>query len=387
MSDVNTQANATGKKFADYLPSATFRFFRRLKNNRLLLVAFLAILGAVMYWGLVASDRYVSEAHIVVDRTDIQSSTAVDFRSMISGIGGHQDLFLLRDHLRSVDMLQKLQSSLDLRSHYSDRSRDILSRLWSVNATQESFHEHFLARTSIEVDELVGVLVIRAQAYDAATAQKIAKTLILEGELFLNGMAHQLAREQVVFLEQQVAQSNKKNMVARNALLAYQNSTGMISPISQAETLAAIAARLEGQITDLQARRTGMLGYLSPDAPDVAQLNLQINALQSQMATEKKRLASAGGMTLNRNIEEFQRLEVEAAFAQDVYRTSLVALERGRFESVRMLKKLSILQAPSLSQYPVEPRRLYNIVVFIIGVFGALGIFSLIITIVRDHQD
>ncbi|MES2944307.1 MAG: chain-length determining protein, partial [Pseudomonadota bacterium] len=323
MNEVNTTGNGTGKKIASYLPSPASGFLRRLKNNKLLLAAFLAIVGAIMYWGLIASDRYVSEAHIVVDRTDIQSSATVDFSSLISGGRGHQDMFLLRDHLRSVDMLQKLQASLDLRSHYSDRQRDILSRLWSADASQESFHGHFLSRTSIEVDELAGVLVIKAQAYDAATAQKIAKSLISEGELFLNGMAHQLAREQVIFLEQQVAQSNAKNMAARKSLVAYQNSTGMISPVSQAEALTSITSRFEGQISDLQARRTGMLGYLSATAPDVAQLNLQISALESQLATEKKRLASPTGMTLNRNIEEFQRLEAEAlqiAGAADVPR-------------------------------------------------------------------
>lgn len=389
MNEANTTgANASGKKNANYLPSPVAEFLRRLKNNRLLLATFLAIVGAILYWGLIASDRYVSEAHVVVDRTDIQSSSAaMDFSSLISGGRGHQDMFLLRDHLRSVDMLQKLQASLDLRGHYSDGQRDILSRLWSADASQESLHAYFLTRISIEVDELAGVLVIKAQAYDAATAQKIAKSLISEGELFLNSMAHQLAREQVVFLEQQVAQSNAKSMAARKALIAYQNSTGMISPVSQAESLNSIASRLEGQISDLQARRTGMLGYLSSTAPDVAQLNLQISALESQLATEKKRLASPTGMTLNRNIEEFQRLESEALFAQDVYKTSLVALERGRVESVRMLKKLSVLQTPTLSQYAIEPRRLYNILIFTIGVLGALGIFSLLITIVRDHQD
>jgi capsular polysaccharide transport system permease protein len=361
--------------------------WQKVADYKMLFIAFCVMVVATVYWGLIASDRYVSEAHVVVDKTDFQSSNTVDLGSLITGGRSHQDMFLLRDHLRSVDMLKKLESRLSLRKHYSNKDRDILSRLWFADASQEILYQHYLNRTSIEVDDQAGVLVIRAQAYDANTARQIAATLIEEGEAFLNNMAQQLAREQVIFLEQQVAQSNVRANTARRTLINYQNSTGMISPVSQAESLAAIAARLEGQISDLKARRTGMLGYLSPSAPDVAQLSLQIGALEGQMAAERKRLASPAGGTLNRSIEEFQRLESEVAFAQDVYRTALVGLERGRVEAVRMLKKLSVLQTPTLPEYPVEPRRIYNIMVFLIGLLSMLGVVSLLTTIIRDHQD
>ncbi|WP_232291601.1 chain-length determining protein [Polaromonas sp. JS666] len=387
MSEVPSDVGLGPQNFFSRLPSLAWSGWKRSSGRRSLLAALLVFLVAAFYWGLIASDRYISEAHVVVDKTDLQSSTTVDFSSLITGGRNNHDLLLLRDHLRSVDMLNKLHGRLNLRAHYSDRQRDPLSRLWSADASQERFYQHYLSRTSIEMDDQAGVLVIRAQAYDAATAQKIAAALMQEGEAFLNNMAHQLAREQVIFLEQQVAQSSQRAVVSRRALINYQNSTGMISPASKAESLTAIAARFEGQISDLKARRAGMLGYLSPDAPDVAQINLQIAALERQAALDQGRLASPAGNTLNRNIEEFQRLEAEVAFAQDVYRTSLVALERGRLEAVRMLKKLSILQSPTLAEYPVEPQRIYNILIVAIGLLMLLGISSLFIAIIRDHQD
>jgi capsular polysaccharide transport system permease protein len=361
--------------------------WKRYSRRPGLLIAAIVFLAAALYWGLIASDRYVSEAHVVVDKTDMQTGTAVDFSSLISGGRSNQDLQLLRDHLRSVDMLGKLQKRLDLRAHYSDWHKDPLSRLWSSNTSQENLHEHYLARTSIEIDDQAGVLVIKAQAYDAETARKIGQALIEEGEAFLNNMAHQLAREQVNFLEQQVAQSNRKALETRQALLAYQNRTGMLSPAAKAESLAAITARFEGQISELKARRAGMLGYLSPDAPDVAQINLQIAALERQAEADQGRLASPKGNTLNRTVEEYQRLETEAGFAQDVYRTSLVALEKGRVETLRMLKKVSILQTPTLPQYAAEPRRIYNILISAIALLMLLGIVSLFLAIIRDHQD
>lgn len=358
-----------------------------LRRHPIPAVTLLLILLASIYWGLVASDRYVSEAHLVVDRTDLQSSQTMDFASLVTGGQSNRDLLLLRDHLRSVDMLKRLDVRLKLREHYSDTRRDLASRMWFRDASQEFFHEHFLNRTSIEIDERSGVLRIRAQAYEAPVARSVAVALLEEGEAFMNEMGHRLARDQVAFIEDQVAKSGERALKARRALLDYQNASGLISPQAKAESLAAITSRLDGQISEFKARRAAMLGYLSPQAPDVAQLDLQINAMEKQLALEQGRLASPKGGALNRQVEEYQRLEQEATFTQDVYRTSLVALEKGRIEAGRTLKKLSVLQTPTLAEYPLEPRRIYNIVVFALTLLALAGITHLLTAIVRDHQD
>jgi len=51
---------------------------------------------------------------------------------------------------------------------------------------------------------------------------------------------------------------------------------------------------------------------------------------------------------------------MDAGFAEDVYKTALVALENGRIEATRTLKKVSVLQRPTVPQYPLEPRRIYK---------------------------
>ena len=351
--------------------------------------ACLLILLAAIYWCVIASDRYVSEAHVVIDRTDLNLGQGVDLGNLITGSGGRNqsDMLLLRDHLRSADMLNKLQARLDLRKHYSNKSHDVLSRMWSATVAQEFFLRYYLRRVSIEMDDAAGVLRIRAQAFDAAMAQAISKTLLEEGEAFMNEMSHRLAREQVGFLELQVADSSERALQARRALLAYQNKTGLISPAAKADSLMAITARQEAQIAELKARRGAMLGYLSPQAPDVAQLDLQIGALERQMAEDQKRLTAPQGGMLNSRVEEYQRLELQSTFSQDMYRTSLLALERGRLEVGRTLKKISILQSPSLPEYPLEPERLYNLLVFALAVLALGGIAHLLAAIVRDHRD
>ncbi len=359
----------------------------RILHRHSFYIAGVVILAAAVYWGIFASDRYVSEAHIVVDRTDFGAGSTMDFAALLTGGRNSQDLMLLREHMLSVDLRLNLDARLNLRAHYSDRKNDLLSRMWFEDASLEIFHRHYLSRVTIEKDDLSGVLRVGAQGYTPETAHAIATLLVAEGEKFMNEMGHRIARDQVVFLENQVAEMSGRLLETRQAVLAFQNSKGIVSPQGQVESLAAIVSRLEGQLIELKSRREAMLGYLSPKAPDVAQVNIQIAALEKQIASENARLASAEGRTLNRTLEEYQRLEMEAKFAQDVYQTALVALEKGRVEATRTLKKVNTVQAPTMPQYPLEPRRVYNIFLFSLAVMVAMGIMHLLAAIIRDHKD
>lgn len=360
-----------------------------LLRRRTLGAALLAILLAAAYWGLFASDRYVSVAHVIVQKTDIAAGQGVELSSLIGSLSGPngKDQLLLRDHLLSVDMLHKLDSRLDLRGHYSDPQRDLLSRMWGRDTEIEWFHRHYLSRVAVDYDEQAGVLVIRAQAYDPETAHAIAAMLVEEGERFMNAMAHRLAQEQVAFLEDQVVEMNQRVMAARKAVLTFQNAQGLASPQGTAENLVGIINGLETRLTDLQARRNAMLGYLMEDSADIIKLNLEIAAIERQIEKEQRRLASPSGQTLNETVEEYQRLQMEAEFAQDIYKTALVALEQGRIEATRTLKKVSVLQSPTEPQYPLEPRRLYNTVVFALMALMLAGVLHLVAAIIRDHKD
>jgi len=367
------------------------KFLHRLRSWRrapVLAAAAAFIVLNSLYWLAIASDRYVSEARVVLARSELSGGQALDLASMIgSATAGHRpDQLLLRDHLRSIDMLRKLEAQLNLREHYSAQG-DWLSRLWRKDAPVEAFHEYLQSRISIELDEFAGVLVIGAQAYTPEMARAISAALLEEGERHMNTLGHQLAREQVRFLEQQVEQLGARVQTTRTAVLSYQNRKGLVSPQGTAENLAAIVSRLEGQLADLQTRRTGMLTFLQPTTPQVVEVNAQIAAIESQLKQERARLASPQASALNRTVEEFQRLQLDADFAQQMLNTALVALERGRVDATRTLKQVQVLQSANLPEYPLRPRRLYNAVVSAIAALLVAGVVQLLLAIVRDHKD
>lgn len=351
---------------------------------------FVALLG-VLYWSLIASDRYVSETHVIVQKADLAGAQTLDFGSLLGSIGAgnsHEDQMLLRDYLLSVDMLKKLDASLNLRRHYSASERDIISRMWAEDEPIEWFHRHFLSRVSVEYDDYSGVLVIAAEGYTPKTAHAITQMMVAEGERFMNELSHRLASEQVAFLEAQVDRLKHRAQEARNAVIHFQNQNELVSPQAAVESRVGLIAKLEASRADLQTRRNAMKAYLVEDNPAIEQIDQQIEAIEQQIEQEKRTLASAQQTsTLNRTLEEYQRLELEAAFAEETYKSALTALESGRVEASRKLKKVSVLQSPTLPEYPEQPRRIYNSVVFILFSFIVAGLIHLMLAIIRDHKD
>jgi capsular polysaccharide transport system permease protein len=342
---------------------------------------------ATVYWSLIASDRFVSSASVVVQRSDSNRASGTDFLSLLAGNSAPQDLLLLRKYLRSVDMLKKLDSTLHLREHYSDSRRDALSRLWPADASAERFHDYYLDRMKAEYDEYSHVLTIEVQAYTPEMAQMIARALVSEGERFMNELTHRIAGEQVVYIEKQLQIRSERMNEARQKLLGFQNANGLVSARGAVESLSSVVAAAEAQLAELSVKRDTITRVFTTQAPAVQQLDSQIAALRQQIARQRARMASPAGKSLNRVVEEQDRLQTAAGFAEDVYKTALSALEKERIEATRKIKNVAIVQTPTLPERSLEPRRLYNIVVFWLIALMVTAVLYLLLAIVRDHRD
>ncbi|MBW4787213.1 chain-length determining protein [Alcaligenes faecalis subsp. faecalis] len=365
---------------------ACFSF--RLFDHAVSLILILAVLTSV-YWLAFASDRYVSEANVIIRKTDSVGAPTFDLGMLVSGVASvdRANQLLLRDYLLSIDMLKKLDKSLDLRTHYSSSKHDLVSRMWFQDASMEWFHRHYLRRVQVEFDEFSGVLRIKVQAYDPEMAQAITQQLVQEGERYMNVIGHEMAQVQVDFLVTQVDQAQERFQKASQDLLNYQNKAGLLSPQATAESINAIVAALESQRAQLQTQLASLPKSLDRDHPNILMLKQSLKAVDTQIKEEKLKLATPSGGTLNKYVEEFYRLEMNVQFTQELYKSSLSALEKGRIDATRMLEKVSVLQSATLPEYPLEPRRLYNTLVTLLVALILAGILKLLKSIVLDHVD
>ncbi|MFP4081076.1 MAG: chain-length determining protein [Ectothiorhodospira sp.] len=344
------------------------------------------ILGAVVYWSFIATDRYVSQSTVVLKTAQI-AAPEFNISSLLSGSGGLEDMLLLREHLLSVDMMQKLDRTFDLRSHYTSRDIDPLSRLDDPQVPLETFHHYMRKRIQVHVDEYAQVLRIEAAAYDPELAHQLVRTLMKEGERHMNAMSRRLAQEQVKFIELQVEDIQGRLERTRDELLAFQNEHGLVSPTGTIETLSTVVATLEGELAKLKARQRALKQTQSERSAEMVQLRNEIEAIQEQIETEQRRMAAQEGNALNQLTAEYETLEMQLEFAREMYSSALATLENTRVEAARNIQQVSVLQEPTRPQYPNEPDRLYNLTVFtLLTLLGAL-IVHMFAAIIREHRD
>src|SRR3546814_5352363 len=125
----------------------------------------------------------------------------------------------------------------------------------------EELRDYYLSWVSIEYDDYTGVLIIKSEGFDPKMSQALTSMLVHEGELFMNEMAHTLARDQVEFLEKQVSQLAQEAIKARRAVLSYQNRNGMVSPQAPTETISNIADHLEAHTIELETQPKALKSY------------------------------------------------------------------------------------------------------------------------------
>ena len=359
------------------------------RKHPLLATALLVVLLSAIYWLFIATPRYVSEAHVIVQKTDMSSGVPTDLASALidGGAGDTGDQLLLRDYLLSVGMMQKLDREIGLREHWSQGWVDPITRLW-FGRTDENLHEYYLDRISVEYDEYDGVIVITAEAFDPEFAHEITQRMVADGGKFMNQLAQNLALEQVAFLESQVQRLSDRAMETRQEVTRYQNRNGLVSPEQSAQAVSAIISRLEARRSELQIQLASMGAYLVDDHPSLIEIRQQIAAVDRQISQERSKLAgNSRGNRLNSQVEEFQRLQLQAEFAQNLYRNALTALEKGRIEGGRTIKAMSVIQPPTLPDSAIRPHRLYNTVLVALVMALVLGLLNLIIAVVRDHRD
>lgn len=359
---------------------------QRLIKNPVWGACVIFITLSVIYWGAIASDRYVSEANIVLESPQITLPT-MDVASLFGGSSGGSDMLLLRDYLLSVDMLKTIDELVGFRNHYSASGADFISSLPSGDVPMEDLHKYYLKRISVELDEYANVLRIKVEAFSPEVAHKIASLLLDEGEKYMNLLGKRLAEEQVSFLENQVSALGDNFAQASNLLIEYQNQKGLISPTGTVASLSAVVAALEGKLSNLQAERTMLDSYQSSSSPSMVRIESEINAVRNQISKEQNRMAQQSGNALNTVSAEYQTLELKVQFALESYSGALAALQGTRIEAARKLKQVSVLQTPTYPEYPLEPQRVHNISVYsIVAMFIAL-IAQMLIMIIKDHRD
>ena len=374
---------------AEKIGEVIYGWLQRQRQRLALYIIVLPMLLLVVYYGLVAADRYVSEAKVVVKRSgDLASSLggfSLPFLGSVGSASG-EDALHLREFIHSLDLLERLDKQINLRQEFALKGLDVFEMLppW---ASKEDFLKLYRKRVEVGFDDKTGVLGIVTQGHTPEFAQQFNQAILAEAERFINELSHRVAREQLEFANGELQRSRKDLDQARDRLLAFQNSNTVLDPAATAEITQRVIAELEAQLASREVELNTLSGMLQSDAAQVVTLRQTVAGLKRQIRTEQKKLTSTKGGALNKVAAEYLDYRAMVDFQSDVYKISLATLEKMRLEAARKVKSLAVLSSPHLAEEAKYPRRAYMLGAWLFALCLLFGLVRLTLEIVEDHRD
>ena len=339
------------------------------------------------YCALVASPMYVSETKFAV-RNAVEQSVGVDIASQLfkTTSTSVQDARIVDAYLRSPDVFEKLDGELQLTQHYSDTSRDWISRLASSPTLwdKESFWQR-VAQPKIDVDS--GIVTFTVRAYTPDMAQNIAAGVLRQGEALINEMNERSRNDAIHLAESEVKVAQERIVKAQKALEAFRDEHKELDPKATATGLQSLVFELEGERSKVKAELAEARSYMKPTAPQVKALEKRLDAVETQLNAEKARIAGnpAGGGAINSWVSQYENLMIESEFAQKQLTTAMSAYEQARSMALAKSRYLVAIQQPTLPDESRYPRTWVFTLCAFFGFFLIYGLVRLIVASIREH--
>lgn len=343
---------------------------------------------AIAYFGLVASNIYVSESRFVVRSAQRQSQTSV-VGALLQGTGfsrAQDDTYPVIDYIQSRDALKELNQGDyiidaygnhgDFLSHFSRSFDDSFESLWKY------YGKHIV---SVDFDSTSAITTLQVRSYTAKDAETINERLLEMSEHLVNRMNARAASDTVQFAQTQVDAAAVKAKDAAAALAAYRDSNTVFDPERQSALQLQQVTALQTQMFAAQSQLM-QLQSIAPQNPQIPVLKTSITTLQKQIET------ATGGVTggqnsLSNKAAIYARLQLDSQFADKQLASTMAALENARADAQRKQLYLERLVEPNTPDVAIEPKRMKSIFeVFALGMI-LWGVLSLLLAGVHEHHD
>ena len=345
----------------------------------------LPTLIAAIYFGLFASDFYVSETRFSIRASGGEAASglgALLASPVISG--GSQDSVIVADYIRSQEIVNRLDETLDLRTHYSSDSIDVVARL-KKSPTREELHEYFLKRIELVEDSGGEIIVLRAESPDPNFAKLLADTIVDYSEELVNTLSNRIEADSLGSARAEVQLALERVKASNTAMTGFRSTNISINPAAETSALLGIVSGLESSVASTQAELSEKRAFMKEDSVVVKTLKNKIAALNGQLKKEKRRLVGKDGEGMNQLISDYQPLALDQELAQQQYASALTSLELARIEAQRKKLYLVTFVKPGLPEEALKPERILKIMTTFVYAFLLFSIGGLMWSALRDH--
>ena len=350
-------------------------------------------LTAILYFGFMASDQFVSEAKFTVSSGAIPK---LDGFGSVTGIPSMmivQDTQIITNYIESRTMVEQLERQLNLRELYGSQEIDWWAR-FKKKKPIEKFTDYWVKMVEAKISLPAGIVTLTVRAFAPVDAKHVADTVISNCETLINNLNERMRRDTVLASEQDMQRASERLKIARLNLEQARNAEGLIDVHQANKSQSELLAGLEGDLLKAQQEYETQLHYVSETAPQLRVLKSRIEALNAQVAEmkaqltaqEKKGISALVQRTLSGKMTKFADLDLEHQIAERRYAAAIATLDAARIMSERKMLYLHQIEAPAVPEEPRYPKRWLSVGT-IFGISLILwGICVGLMSFVRNHM-
>lgn len=345
-------------------PNALAQWVR--KRRWFLIFVILPTLIAGLYYGLIASDIYISESRFVIKNPDqkrSQMSTLANLVQTTGLSGGQEQTNEVLTYVQSRDALKALEKKVDIRDKFANQRADVLSRfpLPFADHSFENLFKYYGKMVDARLDLEAGTAVIKVKAFTPQDAYAINLHLLDLSEELVNQLNKRVRSKGILEAQKQVDLATQRAKDARIALAQYRNAQSLIDPVKQAGGVLEIANTMIAERAALQAQ-LDLMQRVTPSNPSIPAMRNRINAISVQINSQDSRVVGNGSGIASK-LGGYENLLVEQEFATENLTVANTALVQARAEAQRQQYYLERVVDPNTPDMPLLPHRFISILI------------------------
>ncbi|HVV27666.1 MAG TPA: hypothetical protein VHC40_06835 [Rhizomicrobium sp.] len=351
-----------------------------------LLVIVPAALGG-LYFFLIASDQYVSEARFIVRSQSREMPSMLG--TMLQSAGLQQrssdDASAVESFITSRDAVRALERDVPLRAIFDRPEGDFITRFPNPvsGASFEALYRHYKRFVDVSIDATNGVTTLEVKAYRPEDAQLVAQALLRASEKLVNDLNARAQADAVRYAQHEVESAQKNLAGIQEQLTQYRYREQILDPKL---TTVSLNTTLTGLMT-VRAQTAAQLAELtrdSPGNPAIPRLRSRLAALDAQFDDAMKAMAGGSGSIAGK-LGEYERLSLSADLAAKLLATATQALETARMDAQSKHLYIEHIAEPNLPDEALYPKRILSFCFLLAACLLVYGIAWLLIAGVREH--
>jgi capsular polysaccharide transport system permease protein len=346
----------------------------------------LPVAAAIIYFGFIASDVYISESRFVVRSPEKPAASGLGVILKTAGFTNAGDeVYAAQSFATSRDALRAINRGGAFERAYTRPQISVFDRFDGSGFYRsfEHLYQYFQHKVSLQNDPTTSITTLTVRAYTPADAQRFNKDLLDLSEAMVNRLNARGRQDLVRYAQVEVDQAKARASQASVALAAFRNRSGVVDPEKQAEAQMQMISKLQDNLISAKTELAQLQLY-TPENPQIPVVRTQIGTLQQQIDRELGKVAG-NRRSLAATAVQYQRLMLESDFATKQLGAALVSLQDAQSEAQRKQAYVERIVEPNLPDSPLEPRRLRGIFATLVLSLVAYGVVRMLAAGVREH--